>query len=200
MKEGGTGARDGCLAEGGPRGKRASVVRIARLCLGLSVCPRFLFPLIVSSNSSSSNRHRRRRCKWDYADPALQTALYSSHPRPVPPWDELTIDRIDTVAAAGGHVCWKRVFRPRPRRLYLPRKIASPLPCFPSSSFPCERLPPLSLFSITRLLRGGGRGLLWRDQRSPVFPYVRSLYLFSLSLHEDSVTRTPPPVYRIARV
>lgn len=108
------------------------------------MCPRLLFPLIVSSNSSSSNRHRRRRCKWDYADPALQTALYSSHPRPVPPWDELTIDRIDTVAAAGGHVCWKGVFRPRPRRLYLPRKIAF----VPSALLPFLLLSPRTLTAV----------------------------------------------------
>lgn len=38
-----------------------------------------------------------RRCKWDYADPALQTALYSPY-QFTAGWDELTIDRIDTVA------------------------------------------------------------------------------------------------------
>lgn len=158
------------------------------VCLS-SVCPHLLFPLgntatatvVAATNGITRILHFKRR----FIHPSLSL--------PATPWDELTIDRIDTVAAAaakaaGSHVCsgWKRVFRPRLRRLYLPREIASvrsPLDLLvrhPPWS-PRERLPSLSLFSITRLLRSGvvetvdKRGAI--GDRQNFFP-ARSLHMF----------------------
>lgn len=58
----------------------------AQVRTSVSIFPSLsLFPSLLSLSSSvlisfsPSSRRRRRRRKWDYADPALQTALYSPH-------------------------------------------------------------------------------------------------------------------------
>lgn len=74
-------------------------------------------------------------------DPALQTALYSTPPSPVPSdpptfllttscWDELTIDRIDTVAAGEPRVCRleTRVSPAAVASIFLAKLHPSPLP------------------------------------------------------------------------
>lgn len=131
-------------------------------------------------------------------DPALQTALYS--PLFLPPfflptscWDELTIDRIDTVAAGESHVCagWKRVFRPRPSPLSSSRNCIRP-PSDPPPSprpFRARTLTLLSLFSITRLLRreeGGEEGnaarpailvFFYATLKYPLFRFMKILWI-----------------------
>lgn len=51
--------------------------KCARLSLSLSLCA----PLPLSHSILVSFSPSSHRCKWNYADPALQTALYSPHLR-----------------------------------------------------------------------------------------------------------------------
>lgn len=90
-------------------------------------------------------------------------------------WDELTIDRIDTVSAGEPRVRpgWKRVFRPRlVASIFLAKLHPSPPPRSPPRPTP-RSLTLLSLFSITRLLRreeeGGGKRVMRRDRQSSCF-------------------------------
>lgn len=106
-------------------------------------------------------------------------------------WDELTIDRIDTVSAGEPRVRlgWKRVFRPRPSPLSSSRNCIRPLPAALASSPSIPRsFTPLSLFSITRLLRreGGWKRIMWRDRRNRRV-FLCDLKIRSFPIHEDSV-------------
>lgn len=105
-------------------------------------CVRRSVSIFLSPFSSLSPCQQPPGCKWDYADPALQTALYSSHhlsPPPTSGWDELTIDRIDTVAVGRG---------PRVRRLETRVLPAAVVSIFPAKLHPSPSVFPL-LFSLS---------------------------------------------------
>jgi len=134
----------------------------------------FFFLSIFLPPSSSRFLRGSHRRKWDYADPALQTALYSPHLRGLG-----RIDNWQNWYSVGG----RATCAPGLETRISPAAVASIFLAklhpvrFPRTSSPAPRsFMPLSLFSITKLLRRKERKrVIWRNRQSLCFFFLCDL-------------------------